>query len=228
MLGLPFIVVCGDKFDYPNVVYRERKGKWDAINFGASYIPKSANLVILNDVDTKIYNLSHAIGHVTEGKDMIYCYPRISGGPQVKFSKILNTLRNELNLHVASSGELMIIKKNVFKKLLPIPPCIAEDTYLLFRALEFGYRVHFCTKTYVTTKRTSDALQEEAYKKRTTLGIYQALQYTRPSALIRAFYFVLPILSLLLLVAGRNGRAWAKGIHQAIVCRILKINPTKF
>jgi hypothetical protein len=30
----------------------------------------------------------------------------------------------------------MIMRREVFEKVLPIPPCIAEDSYILFKALE--------------------------------------------------------------------------------------------
>jgi len=36
-LNLPFIIVCCEKANHPNVVYREARGKWDAINFGAKF-----------------------------------------------------------------------------------------------------------------------------------------------------------------------------------------------
>jgi hypothetical protein len=51
----------------------------------------------------------------------------------------------------------MLIKREVFKRVLPILPCTAEDSYILFKALELRYRAHFCTKTYVTTERTINA-----------------------------------------------------------------------
>jgi len=55
---------------------------------------------------------------------------------------------------------------------------MTEDSYMLFKTLELGYHAHFCAKTYVTTERTADAKTEEAYKARTTFGIYQALKAT--------------------------------------------------
>ena len=33
-LGFPYVVVCGEKVDHPNVVFRGPKGKFDAINEG--------------------------------------------------------------------------------------------------------------------------------------------------------------------------------------------------
>jgi hypothetical protein len=111
---------------------------------------------------------------------------------------------------------------------MPIPPCIAEDSYILFRALELGFRAYFCTETYVTTKKTYSRMEEEAYKNRTTLGIYQALSYSKPSPLIRVFYYLLPTFSPLLMLAGGDGVAWAKGIRKAVKANITKKDQTKF
>jgi hypothetical protein len=110
----------------------------------------------------------------------------------------------------------MLIKREVFKRVLPIPPCIAEDSYILFKALELGYCAHFCTKTFVTTVRTINTGEEEAYKARTTLGIYQALKHTRPPPWIRTFYGLLPIAAPLLALAGEDGKAWMRGIRKAL------------
>ena len=96
------------------------------------------------------------------------------------------------------------------------------------KAHELGYRAHFCTKTYVTTKRTSNAKEEEAYKNRTTLGIYQALKYANPPPWIRVFYKLLPLTSLLLMVAGEDGMAWMRGIRKATKDNITNNHPTKF
>jgi hypothetical protein len=99
---------------------------------------------------------------------------------------------------------------------------------MLFKALELGYRAHFCTKAYVTTKRTSNAEEEEAYKARTTLGIYQALKYARPPPWIRTFYKLLPLAAPLLTLAGEDGRAWMKGIRNAIKANMLRNYPMRF
>jgi len=64
----------------------------------------------------------------------------------------------------------------------------------------------------VTTKRTANARQEEDYKRRTVGGIYQAMAKTKPPAMVKLFYGVLPFLSPVLLVSGRKGYYWAKGI----------------
>ena len=42
-MKVPFLIVCGEKVNYPNVIYREARGKWDAVNFGARFVPKAAD-----------------------------------------------------------------------------------------------------------------------------------------------------------------------------------------
>jgi hypothetical protein len=207
-MDVPFLIVCGEKVNHPNVLYKRAIGKWDAINFGAKFVPADCSVIILNDVD------------------IIYCKVIVSKGPQVKFYKILDPIRGRL--HIAASGEFMLIKRKIWESVLPVPPCIAEDSYILFRALELGYRANFCTTAYVTTERTNDAKHEEAYKTRTTLGIYQALQYTKPPPWINIFYSLLPLAAPLLTLAGEDGRAWTRGIEKAVNSHIQKRNPTKF
>ena len=56
-LGFPYLIVCGERINQPNVVYREPKGKYDAINFGLSLVPSDTEFVAFNDVDTKIHTL---------------------------------------------------------------------------------------------------------------------------------------------------------------------------
>lgn len=224
-LSLPYLIVCGKKLNHPNVVYREPAGKWDAINFGAKLVPEEADVVALNDVDTKIHNLEHAL-HELERADLVYCRVEVAEGPQVKFYRILNPIRKRL--HVAASGELMLMRKEVFKRVLPIPPCLAEDSYILFKALQLGYRARFCEEAYVTTKRTANAEEEVKYKARTTLGIYQALEHVKPPPWIRAFYLTLPIITPMLALAGENGRAWAKGVWKAIRSRRKREQHAKF
>lgn len=224
-LGYPYIVVCGEKVNFENVVYREKQGKWDAINYGSRFIHSDANLVILNDVDTKICNLEYALSYVKD-YDIVYCRVCVPIGPQVKFYRILDPLRKKL--HVTASGELMLIKKHAFTRLLPIPPCIAEDSYLLFKAMEQRFSIFFCTKTFVRTFRTCNVRQEESYKTRTTLGIYQALCYSKPTPLIRIFYLFLPFFCPLLLLFGEDGKAYSKGIFSALKLYIRKERPTRF
>jgi len=225
-LGVSYVIVCGEIVDHPNVVYREVKGKWDAINFGAHFIPTNAEIIIFNDVDTRIHNIDLALHCIKIKADMVYCRVNVSEGPQVMFYRILNPIRKRF--HICASGEFMLVKRHVFSKVMPIPPCIAEDSYILFKALELGFTAYFCTESYVTTKRTSNNKDEEAYKARTTLGIYQALNYSKPSLIIRVFYYLLPTFSPLLMIAGDNGVAWSKGIRKAVKARITKKQVTRF
>ena len=225
-MRVPYIIVCGEKLNHQNVVYREAKGKWDAINFGSRFIPRDADVVVLNDVDTRIHNFEHALNHLNGEADIVYCKVNVPRGPQVKFYRIADPIRKRI--HVFASGELMLMKCDVFEKVLPVPPCIAEDSYMLFKALELGYRAYFCTKAYVTTERTNNAEEEEAYKVRTTIGIYQALKYTRPPPWIRIFYKLLPVVAPLLALAGKDGTAWAKGIERALSTTLKRQYPTRF
>lgn len=225
-LNVPFKIVSGKDSDDARVVLRELEGKWDAINYGSQYLPSEVDTVVLNDVDTRICNFEHAFRHLSESADLVYCAVHVLEGPQVKFYKILDPLRR--CLHITASGELMIMTREVFDQVMPIPPCIAEDTYILFKALELGYRAHFCTQTYVTTERTSTISDEVDYKARTTLGIYQALSHTKPPLLIRAFYALLPVAAPLLLLASKDGGAWAKGIGKAVRAHINGVYPTRF
>jgi cellulose synthase/poly-beta-1,6-N-acetylglucosamine synthase-like glycosyltransferase len=225
-MRVPYIIVCGEKLNHPNVVYREARGKWDAINFSSRFMPKDANVVVLNDVDTKIHNFEHALSHLNDEADIVYCKVNVSKGPQMKFYRIADPIRKKF--HIFASGELMLMKRDVFERVLPIPPCIAEDSYMLFKALELGYHAHFCTKAYVTTERTGSAKEEEAYKARTTLGIYQALKYARPPPWIRVFYKLLPLAAPLLTLTGEDGRAWMKGIRNAIKANMLRNYPVRF
>jgi hypothetical protein len=105
---------------------------------------------------------------------------------------------------------------------------MAEDSYILFKALELGYRAYFCTKTYVTIERTTDIRKEELYKSRTTLGIYQALKDTRPPPWVRTFYGLLPIAAPMLTLVGEDGKAWMRGIKRAIGMILTGHSPTKF
>jgi len=225
-MRVPYVIVCGERLNHPGVVYREARGKWDAINFGSRFVSKDADVVVLNDVDTRIYNFEHALSHLNGKADIVYCKVNVSKGPQVKFYRIADPIRKRF--HIFASGELMLIRRDVFERVLPIPPCIAEDSYMLFKVLELGYRAHFCTKAYVTTDRTTNAKEEEAYKTRTTIGIYQALKHTRPPPWIRTFYKLLPATAPLLALTGEDGRAWMRGIRKALSTILRGHYPTKF
>jgi len=224
-LNIPFLIICGERVDHPKVRYRKVRGKWDAINFGSQFTPPDAKFIVLNDCDTEIHNLEHAFTHARHA-DLIYCLVKVTSGPQTKFYEILNPIRKRLN--VAASGELMLIKRSLFNRLIPIPPCNAEDTYMMFKALEWGNRVRFCTQTYVITERTLDPAEEQVYKRRTTLGIYHALRLAKPPPAIRAFYYSLPLIFPLLAIGGGDGRAWTIGIEQAIVSGLMKRFSTSF
>jgi hypothetical protein len=225
-MNVPFLVVCGEKVDHPRVVYRENAGKWDAINYAVSFLPEDSNIVVLNDVDTEIHGFENAISDLDSDADLVYCKVQVHSGPQVKFYQLLNPLRSRF--HIAASGELMVMSKEVFKEVLPLPPILAEDSYILFKTLELGYQANFCTKAYVTTERTHGSQQEAAYKNRTTLGIYQALDHSKPPPIIRVFYLILPFLAPILSLAGKDGAAWMIGINRAFKDHITQKNPTKF
>lgn len=211
---VPFIVVCGERLDERGVIYREPQGKWDAVNFGSKFIPQETDVVVLNDVDTKIHNFGYAIAKIMDGTELIYCRVKVPRGPQVNFYRMVNPVRKWL--HLFACGELMLIRKEVFCKVLPVPPCLAEDSYILFKTLELGYHAHFCMETFVTTERTSNFEEEVTYKARTTLGIYQALEKTHPPLPIRMIYRALPIGSLIFSLAGEEGRSWKEGVQKAI------------
>lgn len=210
-LGVPYIIVCGERLNHPKVVYRAPKGKYDAINFGAKFLPKDVDTVVFNDVDTKIHNFQVAPRYFNQKKvALVFGKEMVRRGPQALFFLILNPIRRRIQ--IAASGELMLIRRNVLEKVLPLKPCKAEDTYILFKVLEYGYNTVFCEEFYAETERTKSFKKEEIYKRIKITGIYQALSYTKPPPLIRLFYVLLPFTSPLLLVLGRRGYYWMRGI----------------
>jgi len=209
-LGVPYIIVCGEPTNHPNVVYRPKNGKFDAINYGAKYLRAETKIVCLNDVDTKIFNFERALDKISEGIALVFCRVRLDSGPQVHFYSLLDRIRRTFPIN--SSGELMLIERSVFDRILPIPPCKTEDNYLSFRVLGLGHKLYFCENCWVETKRTQSLDEEERYKTRTVTGLYQALSLTEPPPLIRVFYIILPFFTPLLLLQGRRGLAWTKGI----------------
>jgi len=210
-LGVPYIIVCGVRINHPNIVYREPRGKYDAINFGSKFIPEDIDVVVLNDVDTKIYNISAALRHFNSQKvALVFARVSVKEGPQKFFYVVLDFIRRRLP--IAASGELMFIRRNVFEVILPIKPCKAEDSYIVFKILEFKHKIVFCEDCYAETERTKSIEKEEVYKRKTVCGIYQALAHTRPSPFIRLFYVLLPIFSPMLLVLGKKGYFWMRGI----------------
>ena len=210
-LGVPYLIVCGKRLNHSNVVFRKPEGKYDSINFGFRYIPEDTDVVALNDIDTKIRNFQAAV-RLFGSRDVALVFAKVSvkEGPQKLFLRILQRLRRRLA--IAASGDLMLIKYGALKEILPIKPCKAEDSYLLFKVLELKYRVADCEECYVETEKTNTPEEEEDYKRRTVCGIYQALGYTKPSPLIKLFYTLLPFASIMLLVLGRKGYFWMKGI----------------
>lgn len=210
-LGVPYRIICGERLNYPNVVYRVPKGKYDAINFGVSLVPKDVDIVVMNDVDTIIHNFHLALRYLKDEKvALVFGTEMVKEGPQNLFFRILNPIRRKIP--IVASGELMFIRRGVLERVIPLKPCKAEDTYILFRVLEHGYKVVFCEDCYAETERTETAEQEEIYKRRTVTGIYQALSYTKPSFFIRLFYALLPLMSPLLLILGKKGYYWTRGI----------------
>lgn len=211
MLDVPYVIVCGERLSHPNVVYRPPIGKYDAINFGINLIPENVDMIALNDVDTKIHNFDQALQYFADSNvDLLLTTEMIKEGPQVSFFTLLNPIRRRIFL--AASGELMLIRRDVLEKVLPLKPCKAEDTYILFKVLELGYRVIFCEECYAETERTKTPEKEEDYKRRTVGGIYQALSYTHAPLPIKLFYILLPFVSPLFLILGKKGYFWMKGI----------------
>jgi hypothetical protein len=224
-IGASFIIVCGERFRHPNVVFREAFGKWDAINYAAKFLPIESKVIIFNDVDTTIHNLNCVFKYLDSPADLIYCRVQVPDGPQVKFYDFLTQYGT---LPHCGKRRINGCKEKNLPKSSACTPCIAEDSYILFKALELGYHAHFCREAYVTTKRTSNHKEEERYKGRTTLGIYQALGCTKPPLVIRIFYLMLPLFAPLLAFGGKDGAAWAKGINKAVKANLTKKQVTKF
>jgi len=213
---VPYVIICGEKFDHSNVIYHEANGKYDAINFGYKFVPEHTQLVVLNDVDTKINNLNAALKEFKSEKvAMVFARVAVNVGPQTSFYGFLDSIRR--NILIAASGELMIIRRDVLEKTLPIKSCKAEDSYILFKILELNHKALFCEKCYVETERTKTAENEEIYKRKTVAGIYQALAYTNPPRSIKLFYILLPFACPLLLLSGKKGFFWMKGILRGLV-----------
>jgi len=210
-LGVQYLIVCGKRLNYPNVIYREPRGKYDAINFGFNFVPQNADIVVLNDVDTKIKSLDSALQCFNlTGIALVFAKVHVKRGPQNFFYGLLDRIRQRLL--ITASGELMLVRRDVLERILPLKPCKAEDSLILFKVLEMGRNVIFCEDCYTETERTDSFREEQDYKRRTVCGIYQALSYTRPPVFIRLFYVLLPFVSPMLLVLGKKGCYWTKGI----------------
>jgi hypothetical protein len=176
-----------------------------------SFVPSGIDVVAFNDVDTVIHNFEAAL-NLFQNRDisLVFAKVDVGVGPQLTFYSFLDVLRRRVP--IAASGELMLIRYELLKSIMPLKGCKAEDSYVLFRVLEKGGKIAFCEDSYVTTKRTTFAEEEEAYKRRTVGGIYQALSMTKPPAVVRLFYVLLPFASPLLLLMGKKGYYWARGI----------------
>ncbi|MEM4522032.1 MAG: hypothetical protein QW738_02245 [Nitrososphaeria archaeon] len=219
-IKVPYIIVCGEKINHPNIIYRPPKGKYDAINYAINFIPNDVDIIVFNDIDTCLYNFNETLKYFEDPKiALVYVPEQIINGPQVTFYKIFNSMREKIPL--AGSGELMLIRKKVLDKMTPIKPCKGEDTYILFKVLELGYNVAYCKECIVTTVRTKNVKSEEMYRRKTVTGVYQALSYTNPPILIKLFYIILPLASILLLFLGNKGYYWFKGIIKGFVDYIM-------
>lgn len=211
-LGWPYIIICGERVEHPHVVYRPAKGKYDALNYGVTLLPADADIIVFNDVDTKIHNFRSLLPLTTRPDlGVVFTRVQVANGPQHLFYQFLDRVRKRIL--IAASGELMILHRELINRVFPIPPCKAEDSYILFKALELGYPARFITRCATQTERPITLELEEQYKRRTVAGIYQALTYTKPSLSIRVFYILLPLFAPLLLVLGKTGYHWMHGIH---------------
>jgi cellulose synthase/poly-beta-1,6-N-acetylglucosamine synthase-like glycosyltransferase len=208
---MPFLVVCGKRVNDTNLVYREPIGKYDAINFGFEFIPKDVDVVALNDVDTRIHGFGSALRCFNlSNVGLVFAGISVKEGPQGLFYRILDSIRRRIP--VVASGELMLVRYDILKRILPIKACKAEDTYILFEVMRQRRKCVFCEESYVETVRTKKAEEEEAYKRRTVSGIYQALAFTKPPYAVKLFYMFLPFVCPLLLITGKKGYFWMKGI----------------
>jgi len=209
-LGVSYLIVCGKKLNRPDAVFREPKGKYDAINFGSMFIPEDVDVVALNDVDTQVRDFWASLKYF-DFEDVDLVFAKVSTeGPTKSFNNLLDIIRKKLL--VTANGELMLIRRKTLMTILPIKACKAEDSYVLYKILELKRRAVFCEKCFVVTERTKRVEMEETYRRKTVCGIYQALGFTKPPFLIRMFYILLPFSSPLLLIFGRKGYFWMRGI----------------
>lgn len=209
--GVSYVIVCGEHFDHPLVAYRAPKGKYDAITSALGRIPKDAKIVAFNDVDTQISAFETMLRHFDDPRVAIVFAPElVIEGPQRAFFTIFNPIRRFLPL--AASGELLMIRQEVLRRILPLKPCKAEDTYIMFKTLELGYKVVFCEECCAQTTRTKTGSKEEIYKRKTVAGIYQALSMSKPPPVARFLYALLPFAAIFLVILGRNGYHIFKGI----------------
>lgn len=212
-LGVRYIIICGERLSHSHIVYRKPIGKYDAINFALEQesIPRDAQIIAFNDVDTRIYNYQPMLEKFRDQRVAIaFAAELVRKGPQHKFFTIFNPLRRLFPL--AASGELMMMRKEVLCRILPLKPCKAEDTYMMFKTLELGYKVVFCEDSFAETERTKTGSKEELYKRKTVAGIYQALSFADPPFTVRFLYTVLPFLAMLFVFLGKDGYYTFKGV----------------
>lgn len=214
-LGLDYLIVCGERTDLPNTVYRPPAGKFDALNAGIALALPRADIVVLNDVDTRIDDLEGPLELIRRtGADMVFCGVEVSVGPQQRFYRLMDLVRRYLL--IAATGEMVLVRAGPLAEVMPFPPTMAEDTWLLFKFQERGRATLFWDRRGVSTNRTTSRVEEAAYKRRTVCGIYQALSRTRPGTLVTLFYGILPFAAPALLVTGADGRAWCTGIWRGL------------
>ena len=210
-LGIPFKIVCGEELSDERVLYRPPRGKYDAINYGTKFLPPDSEIILMNDVDTEIKNLESALNDFRDPNvGLVFARVGVQNGPQTSFYKLLDVIRSKIL--ITSSGELILIRKELLDKIVPMKACKAEDSYIMFKVLEFKQRVVFNQETYVKTDRTNVPSEEEKYKRRTVGGLYQALSMSKPPIIIRVFYTLLPLASPILLILGEKGFYWMRGI----------------
>lgn len=209
-LNVPYRIICGEKVNHEKVVYRAARGKYDALDFSLRIIPRDADLVVMNDVDNRIHNFGVALHHFDDKRvGLVFAKDDVKTGPQALFHQLLFSILRIFP--ILANGDLMIIRRNILDQI-SFRPCKAEDTYILFKVLRLGYDAIFSEECYVETEKTTNEREEESYKRRTVAGIYQALSYVKPPFKIRLFYLSLPFLSPLLLILGKRGYYWTKGI----------------
>ena len=115
-LGFPYVIVCGERVDQRNVVYREPRGKFDALNCGFGYVPAETDVVVFNDVDTEIHDFDCALRLLRDDTvSFVFVKVRVASGPQQVFYSFLDSVRRRIP--IAASGELMLMRSEFFHKI---------------------------------------------------------------------------------------------------------------
>jgi len=217
-LNVSHLIVCGKQSNLDQVIHRASRGKYDAINFGVRLLPQSAQIVVLNDVDTKIVNFERGLRHFSDSNiGLVFTRVGLPSGAHSMFNRLIDAVRRRFL--IAANGELMFFRREVLDRMVPMRPCKAEDTLLLFETLKLGFGVIFESECHAITSRTasSSLKNEELFKRKTVCGIYQALYLSHAPLSRKLFYAMLPFVSPILLVAGAKGWYWMKGILMGIV-----------